>query len=81
MLVDACQSVPHMTVDVHSLNVDFLVASSHKVRIVNLFLLVFLWNNYNKFVKYFFQMCGPTGVGFLYGKIDLLSSMPPFLGK
>ncbi|KAL1337034.1 cysteine desulfurase 1, chloroplastic [Arachis hypogaea] len=55
VLVDACQSVPHMTVDVHSLNVDFLVASSHK-------------------------MCGPTGVGFLYGKIDLLSSMPPFLG-
>lgn len=31
VLVDACQSVPHMTVDVQSLNVDFLVASSHKV--------------------------------------------------
>jgi len=28
-----------------------------------------------------FQMCGPTGIGFLYGKIDLLSSMPPFLGE
>ncbi|KAJ1420937.1 Pyridoxal phosphate-dependent transferase, major domain [Sesbania bispinosa] len=55
VLVDACQSVPHMVVDVQSLNVDFLVASSHK-------------------------MCGPTGIGFLYGKIDLLSSMPPFLG-
>ncbi|MED6212204.1 Cysteine desulfurase 1, chloroplastic [Stylosanthes scabra] len=55
VLVDACQSVPHMPVDVQSLNVDFLVASSHK-------------------------MCGPTGIGFLYGKIDLLSSMPPFLG-
>jgi len=26
-------------------------------------------------------MCGPTGIGFLYGKMDLLSSMPPFLGK
>lgn len=26
------------------------------------------------------QMCGPTGIGFLYGKIDLLSAMPPFLG-
>lgn len=31
VLVDACQSVPHMVVDVQSLNVDFLVASSHKV--------------------------------------------------
>ncbi|WOK99847.1 hypothetical protein Cni_G08559 [Canna indica] len=55
VLVDACQSVPHMIVDVQKLDVDFLVASSHK-------------------------MCGPTGVGFLYGKINLLSSMPPFLG-
>ncbi|KAK7265650.1 hypothetical protein RJT34_33273 [Clitoria ternatea] len=55
VLVDACQSVQHMMVDVQGLNVDFLVASSHK-------------------------MCGPTGIGSLYGKIDLLSSMPPFLG-
>ncbi|KAF6136523.1 hypothetical protein GIB67_011186, partial [Kingdonia uniflora] len=55
LLVDACQSVPHMVVDVQSLDVDFLVASSHK-------------------------MCGPTGVGFLYGKSDLLSAMAPFLG-
>ncbi|CAH1440352.1 unnamed protein product [Lactuca virosa] len=55
ILVDACQSVPHMVVDVQNLGVDFLVASSHK-------------------------MCGPTGVGFLYGKSELLASMPPFLG-
>ncbi|PKA51843.1 Cysteine desulfurase 2, chloroplastic [Apostasia shenzhenica] len=55
VLVDACQSVPHMLVDVQKIDADFLVASSHK-------------------------MCGPTGIGFLYGKIDLLSSMPPFLG-
>ncbi|KAI0512002.1 hypothetical protein KFK09_012636 [Dendrobium nobile] len=55
VLLDACQSVPHMMVDVQKLNVDFLVASSHK-------------------------MCGPTGIGFLYGKSNLLSSMPPFLG-
>lgn len=27
------------------------------------------------------QMCGPTGVGFLYGKADILNAMPPFLGK
>ncbi|KAH9301268.1 hypothetical protein KI387_012851, partial [Taxus chinensis] len=55
VLVDACQSVPHMAVDVQKLGVDFLVASSHK-------------------------MCGPTGIGFLYGKSKLLASMPPFLG-
>ncbi|KAI4368661.1 hypothetical protein MLD38_017195 [Melastoma candidum] len=55
LLVDACQSVPHMVVDVKDLNVDFLVASSHK-------------------------MCGPTGIGFLYGKGELLATMPPFLG-
>ncbi|KAF0888989.1 hypothetical protein E2562_020195 [Oryza meyeriana var. granulata] len=55
VLVDACQSVPHMPVDVQRLGADFLVASSHK-------------------------MCGPTGVGFLHGKFDLLSSMDPFLG-
>ncbi len=26
------------------------------------------------------KMCGPTGIGALYGKIALLESMPPFLG-
>lgn len=26
------------------------------------------------------KMCGPTGIGVLYGKADLLESMPPFLG-
>ncbi|KAL3520992.1 hypothetical protein ACH5RR_019141 [Cinchona calisaya] len=55
VLVDACQSVPHMVVDVKKLGTDFLVASSHK-------------------------MCGPTGIGFLYGKSELLNAMPPFLG-
>ena len=25
-------------------------------------------------------MCGPTGIGVLYGKSDLLEEMPPFLG-
>ena len=33
VLVDACQSVPHMPVDVQALGADFLVASSHKVDI------------------------------------------------
>ncbi|MGD1852452.1 MAG: SufS family cysteine desulfurase [Cyanophyceae cyanobacterium] len=55
VLLDACQSVPHMPVDVQVLDCDWLVASGHK-------------------------MCGPTGIGFLYGKLDLLESMPPFLG-
>ncbi|KAG6387226.1 hypothetical protein SASPL_152413 [Salvia splendens] len=32
VLVDACQSVPHMVVDVRSLDADVLVASSHKVK-------------------------------------------------
>jgi cysteine desulfurase/selenocysteine lyase len=26
------------------------------------------------------KMCGPTGIGVLYGKMDLLNAMPPFLG-
>lgn len=55
VLIDACQSVPHMPVDVQALDCDWLVASGHK-------------------------MCGPTGAGFLYGKLDVLNAMPPFLG-
>ena len=26
------------------------------------------------------KMCGPTGIGILYGKMELLEAMPPFLG-
>jgi cysteine desulfurase/selenocysteine lyase len=26
------------------------------------------------------KMCGPTGIGILYGKLNLLEAMPPFLG-
>ena len=55
VLVDACQSVPHLQVDVQDIDCDWLVASGHK-------------------------MCGPTGIGFLYGKLELLRSMPPFFG-
>jgi cysteine desulfurase/selenocysteine lyase len=54
-LIDGAQSVPHIPVDVGSLNTDFLVFSAHK-------------------------MCGPTGIGVLYGRKELLKSMPPFLG-
>jgi len=55
VILDACQSVPHMKVDVQDLGVDFLAASGHK-------------------------MCGPTGIGFLWGREDLLNSMPPYMG-
>ncbi|GAC1499875.1 MAG: cysteine desulfurase [Vulcanimicrobiaceae bacterium] len=54
VLVDGSQSAPHVRVDVRALDVDFYVASGHK-------------------------MCGPTGIGFLYGKRALLEAMPPFL--
>ena len=55
VLLDACQSVPHMPVDVQALDVDFMAVSGHK-------------------------MCGPTGIGFLYGRKELLNSMPPVMG-
>jgi cysteine desulfurase/selenocysteine lyase len=55
VLLDSCQSVPHMPVDVQALGVDWIVASSHK-------------------------MLGPTGIGFLWGRYDLLDSMPPWMG-
>ena len=45
-IVDGCQSLPHMPVDVQAMGCDFYVASSHK-------------------------MCGPTGVGLLWGKEEV----------
>jgi len=55
VLVDACQSTPHLPIDVQRMDCDWLVASGHK-------------------------MCGPLGIGFLYGKLEVLGQMPPFLG-
>jgi len=54
VLVDAAQSVPHLPVDVASLDCDFVAFSGHK-------------------------MCGPSGIGVLYGRPELLEEMPPFL--
>ena len=53
-LVDMCQSVPHMPIDVHESGADFATWSGHK-------------------------MLGPTGIGVLWGKTELLNLMPPFL--
>ena len=53
-VLDACQSVPHLPVNVQELGADFLVFSGHK-------------------------LLGPTGIGALYGRADLLAAMPPFL--
>lgn len=54
VLLDACQSAPHLPLDLKALDVDFAVFSGHK-------------------------MLGPTGIGALYGKAELLDAMPPFL--
>lgn len=53
-VLDACQSVPHGSVDFHALDVDFAAFSGHK-------------------------MLGPTGIGALYGRGELLDRLPPFL--
>ena len=55
VVVDGAQAVPHLSVDVRDLGVDFYAFSSHK-------------------------MYGPTGVGVLYGKKELLEAMPPYQG-
>ena len=53
-VLDACQSVPHLPVDVTELGVDFLAFTGHKV-------------------------IGPSGIGVLWGRGELLAAMPPFL--
>lgn len=54
VVLDACQSIPHMPVNVAELGVDFLTFSGHKA-------------------------VGPTGVGILWGRAELLEELPPFL--
>ncbi len=55
VLLDGAQSVPHIPVDVRTLDCDFLAFSGHK-------------------------MLGPTGIGVLWGRQELLDALPPFLG-
>ena len=54
VVLDACQSAPHMPVKVKELGVDFLTFSGHKA-------------------------VGPTGIGVLWGRAELLKDLPPFL--
>jgi len=53
IMIDGCQSIPHMKVNVSELECDFYAFSGHK-------------------------MFGPTGVGVLFGKEDLLEKMEPY---
>jgi len=55
VLIDGCQAVPRMPVDVQALDCDFYAFSGHK-------------------------MYGPSGIGILYGRLDLLDAMPPWQG-
>ena len=55
MIVDGCQGVVHMPVNVTELGADFYVFSGHK-------------------------LYGPGGIGVLWGKMEILETMPPFLG-
>lgn len=55
VLIDGAQATPHIKPDVQALDVDFYVASAHK-------------------------LCGPTGVGMLYGKQEWLEKLPPYQG-
>ena len=55
VLIDGCQAVPHLAVDVQALGADFYVFSGHK-------------------------LYGPTGIGILWGREDILNAMPPYQG-
>ncbi len=55
LLLDGCQAVPRLPVDVQALGCDFYAFSAHK-------------------------LYGPTGIGALWGRADLLAAMPPWQG-
>ena len=55
ILLDGCQAVPRIAVDVADIGCDFYVFSGHK-------------------------LYGPTGIGVLWGRAELLDAMPPYQG-
>jgi cysteine desulfurase/selenocysteine lyase len=55
LLLDGCQAVPRLSVDVAAIAADFYGYSAHK-------------------------LYGPTGIGCLWGRAELLASMPPWQG-
>jgi cysteine desulfurase/selenocysteine lyase len=55
LLLDGCQAVPRLDVNIVTLGADFYAFSGHK-------------------------LYGPTGIGCLWGRADLLASMPPWQG-
>ena len=55
VLIDGCQAVPRLPVDVAALGADFYVFSAHK-------------------------MYGPTGIGALWARAEILEAMPPWQG-
>jgi cysteine desulfurase/selenocysteine lyase len=55
LLLDGCQAVPRLPVDVAAIGADFYAFSAHK-------------------------LYGPTGIGCLWGRGELLASMPPWQG-
>ena len=55
ILIDGCQAVPRLAVDVCALGCDFYVFSAHK-------------------------LYGPTGIGVLWARKELLDAMPPYQG-
>ena len=55
LLLDGCQAVPHMPVDIADLDCDFYAFSAHK-------------------------LYGPTGIGVLWARAEILDAMPPWQG-
>jgi cysteine desulfurase/selenocysteine lyase len=55
LLLDGCQAVPRMPVNVAELDCDFYVFSGHK-------------------------LYGPTGIGVLWARAEILAAMPPWQG-